>query len=269
MDPSLAVKVESGGTLNYNIFKGAPGGNPWDPPGKVPAKGRHASDRPARPTQARHRRKPCLFCNDVNHVSARCDRYATIEARKERLRALDRCQRCVAERGKQAHDCVKKKRPCYHCKDARHHKVLCPKYLQEKVPAENKLYKKQARPEKVMALQRDQEQSEVDSCVSSDSDYNDTEDDASSGDEYDRPTSGAVHAVTVADHTVMHASSCDRTLLMTTVVDVSNPEAHHQRYSCPVFFRPRLYHDADDQGPRTQAKPSKQGRQGRHLPRLW
>ncbi|KAH7694508.1 Zinc knuckle family protein, partial [Aphelenchoides avenae] len=166
VEPSLAVKVESGGTLDYNIFKGAPGGDPWTPPGRVPPKGRHNSDRPTRTKQARQQRKPCLFCASPTHVSARCVCYKTLEARKERLK----------------------------------------------------------------------EQSEVESCASSDSDYNDTEDDTSSGEEYEKPSSGSVHTVTTADHTVMNALCGERSLLMTTVVDVSNPEAPNQRYSCPVFF---------------------------------
>ncbi|KAH7694706.1 gag protein [Aphelenchoides avenae] len=74
--------------------------------------------------RSRQSRPPpkCLLCEE-QHWASDCQKYGTIEERKERLRELRRCYRCLRNEHTQG-EC-RSTRPCFYCKSFEHHTALC------------------------------------------------------------------------------------------------------------------------------------------------
>lgn len=74
--------------------------------------------------RSRQSRPPpkCLLCEE-QHWASDCQKYGTIEERKERLREVRRCYRCLQD-GHTKGEC-RNMRPCFYCKSFEHHTALC------------------------------------------------------------------------------------------------------------------------------------------------
>lgn len=73
--------------------------------------------------------RPCLFCDRSGHRSFECKAYQSPQQRRERLKTLKRCFRCIKPLV-MTHQASKCQATCYHCKGT-HHSLLCPREGQE------------------------------------------------------------------------------------------------------------------------------------------
>ena len=64
----------------------------------------------------------CFFCSK-GHKTYDCSEYSTISARKERLKAMNRCVKCVKTHD--TNECSTVLNMCPHCKRGKHHSFLC------------------------------------------------------------------------------------------------------------------------------------------------
>ncbi|KAH7673235.1 Pao retrotransposon peptidase family protein, partial [Aphelenchoides avenae] len=86
-----------------------------------------------------------------------------------------------------------------------------------------------------MALQADDEETEGEVDASSEQEYW-SSGQTDYGEDDEDQESHSFNNLTTADHLVMSASSNERTLLMTTELEASNPQDPVQQCTCPVFF---------------------------------
>lgn len=81
----------------------------------------------------------CLFCQGVNHFSYQCSTYGSVAVRRDRLKELGRCLRCV-RKDHDVSNCKTRFTLCKTCGKDNHHGLLCYKLLgtpKTKVKGEN------------------------------------------------------------------------------------------------------------------------------------
>jgi len=67
--------------------------------------------------------RSCRLCG-YSHRESRCEKYPTVVAKKQRLKALNRCVSCFGPHP--ASECPTKLNTCRHCNEGVHHVALCP-----------------------------------------------------------------------------------------------------------------------------------------------
>uniref|UniRef100_A0A914EMR7 Peptidase aspartic putative domain-containing protein n=1 Tax=Acrobeloides nanus TaxID=290746 RepID=A0A914EMR7_9BILA len=66
------------------------------------------------------KKRPCLFCDQASHGTTKCNNYSSPSVRKDKLRQMGRCFRCLVLRDS-SHKC---ENTCHFCQGP-HHKLIC------------------------------------------------------------------------------------------------------------------------------------------------